>query len=200
MDKKIAYQIVNTNPVEKLAKALSDAGFKYVAMAFGDEKPLFSENWEGYVYETGEILAKNGLRCIQTHAPYYNLLISVEKRDDNMEKALMRSVEATKMLGAELCAVHPRSYIKDWEPRESAVDRERSLEENIASFLPLAELSEKRDVFLGIENLMIYSKAHPYFYSYLAEDHCELIDRLCHLGTYIFWHHFIDNQKDLWYT
>ena len=178
MDKKIAFQIVNTGSVEKVAKALSDGGFKYVAMAFGDEKPLLSDNWEKYVYETGNILSKNGLTCIQTHTPYYNLLISAEKRDENMELAIMRSIEATKLLGAEICAVHPRSFIKAGEPRETAVDRGKSLEENIISLSPLVELCEKHNVLLGIENLMKYPYEHPYFYSWIAEDHCEVIDKL----------------------
>lgn len=178
MNKKVAIQIRNSEPFLPMVEATVASGFKYVSMAFGDEKPLLESNWESYVQEIGDTFDKYGLKCIQTHSPYYNLLISAEKRDPDMELALMRSIEATKILNAEICAVHPRSVIIDGEPRETAVDRERSLEENIIAFTPLAEACEKYDVLLGIENLMKYPFAHPYFYSWIAEDHAELIDKM----------------------
>lgn len=178
MNKKVALQIRNTEPLEKMVKVMSESGFKYVAMAFSDEKPFLNTNWEKYVYDIGELFSKYGLNCIQTHAPYYNLLISAEKRDEDMETALLRTIKATKMLGAEICAVHPRSVIIDGESRETAVDRQRSLQENLIAFSPLTEQCEKDGVLLGIENLMKYPKLYPYFYSWIVEDHCELIDRL----------------------
>ena len=118
------------------------------------------------------------LKCVMTHAPYYNLLLSAERRIETMETALLRSIEATNILGAEICAVHPRSYIIDGEPRDTAVDRKKSLHENIISFQPLVKECEKFGVLLGIENLMRYPYAHPYFYSWIAEDQVELIDKL----------------------
>lgn len=178
MNPKVALQIRNTEPLEITVSAMAACGFKYVSMAFGDEKPLLDRNWEKYVSEIGELFSKYGLCCIQTHSPYYDLLISAEIRDENMEKALLRSVKATEMLGAEICAVHPRSVILPGKPRETAVDRQRSLEENIIAFTPLAEQCEKSNVLLGIENLMKYPYAHPYFYSWIADDHCELIDQM----------------------
>ena len=179
MDRKVALQLRNTEPLDMMAKAMADAGFKYVAMAFGDEKPMQSDDWEKHVYNAGDVFAKYGLKCIQTHAPYYDLMISAEERDENFETALCRSIEATRMLGAEICAVHPRSVIIDKRPVEYIVDRERSLEENIKSFKPLVELCEKNDVLLGIENLMTYPfVVMPDFYSCIAEDHCAMIDAL----------------------
>ena len=177
MDKKVALQIRSYEPWKETAKAMSEVGFQYVSMVFGEEKML-GDDWKKNVDEMGETFAKYNLKCIQTHAPYYDLLISAERRDADMEKMLLRSMEATKMLGAEICAVHPRSYIIDGAPRETAVDREKSLEENLISFRPLAEECEKQGVLLGVENLMRYPFAHPYFYSWIAEDHAELIDKL----------------------
>lgn len=178
MNPKVALQLRNCEPLELGVQAMAQAGFRYVSMAFGDEKPLLEPNWEKYVWEIGELFAKHGLTCIQTHAPYYDLLISAEKRDPAMETALLRTIDATKMLGAEICAVHPRSVIRAGQPRETAVDRERSLKENVIAFTPLAQRCEQLDVLLGIENLMKYPHDYPYFYSWLAEDHCALIDAL----------------------
>lgn len=178
MNKKVAIQLQHDDRWREMIKIAGESGFKFVAMGFGSSKCFHSDGWKGEVERICDELEKNGLKCVQTHAPYYDLLLSAEKRDEDMEKALKRSMEATKMLGSDICAVHPRSYIIDGAPRETAVDRKRSLEENLASFRPLAEECEKHGVLLGIENLMRYPFAHPWFYSWIAADHAELIDEL----------------------
>ena len=178
MDRKIALQVRNYEPWQDTVRAMAKYGFRYVSMGFGDEKPLLCDDWRDYVCDIQRTLDSYGIRCVMTHAPYYNLLISAEVRDPDMETALLRSIEATRMLGAEICAVHPRSVIIPGVPREDACDRARSLEENLISFRPLVRACEEHGVRLGIENLMRYPHEHPYFYSYLAADHCELIDRL----------------------
>lgn len=177
MDKKVALQIRSYEPWKETAKYMSEIGFKYVAIVLGEEI-MKTDEWKQHVEDMNETFKKYGLKCVQTHAPYYDLLLSAEKRDENKEKALLRCMEATKMLGAEICAVHPRSYLIEGEPRETAVDRVRSLEENLIAFRPLVEECEKHGVMLGVENLMRYPFAHPYFYSWIAEDHAELIDKL----------------------
>ena len=177
-NRKVALQIRNQEPWQDTARAMAKYGFRYVSMAFGDEKPLLRDDWREYVENIKRTLEDMGLRCVMTHAPYYHLLISAECRDPDMELALLRTVEATKILEAEICAVHPRSYITAGAPRESACDRARSLEENLIAFRPLVAACETHGVKLGIENLMRYPYEHPYFYSYIVEDQCELIDRL----------------------
>ena len=177
MDKKVALQLRSMEPWKETAKIMSDVGFKYVSMGLGEDT-MNGEDWKKNIDYIRETFEKYGLKCIQTHTPYYSLLSSAEKRDADMEKMLLRCMEATKMLGAEIAAVHPRSYLIDGEPRETAVDRECSLEENLISFRPLAEACEKHGVLLGIENLMRYPFEHPYFYSWIVEDHVELIDKL----------------------
>lgn len=83
-----------------------------------------------------------------------------------------------KILGAEICAVHPRSFLIPGVPPVESCDRERSFEENLISFKPLVEACERFGVKLGIENLMKYpNPGLPPFYSYLV-DHIKLIDSL----------------------
>lgn len=177
MDRKVALQIQGSGPWRQTAKIMADVGFRHVAIVT-NEALLCRDDWKDEIAGMGELFAEYGLTCIQTHAPYYNLLLSAEVREERLETALLRSIEAAKMLGAELCAVHPRSVITPNEPRETAVDRARSLEENLIAFRPLIEECEKQNVLLGIENLMKYPDAFPYFYSWIAEDHAELIDKL----------------------
>lgn len=178
MDKKVALQLSNTLPLEDYAKAMADAGFKYYAISFNDYKPLVQDDYLDYINNIKKIFLDCGLKCVQTHAPYYNLLVGAEVRDIDIEKAIFRSIEATKILGGEVLAVHPRSFIIENQPRETAVDREKSLKENVISFKPLALECEKQGVLLGIENLMKYPNEYPYFYSWMIEDHIELINAL----------------------
>lgn len=175
MNKKVALQIRCYEPWKETALAMQKCGFQYVSMVF-DESFLSADNWKENVMDIDAFFKQCNLKCVMTHAPYYDLLLSAEKRIDDTEVALYRSIEATKILGAEICAVHPRSCIIDGAPREIAVDRDKSLKENIISFQPLVEACEKFNVLLGIENLMRYPFAHPYFYSWIAEDHAKLID------------------------
>ena len=177
MNKKVALQIRCYEPWRETSLAMQKCGFQYVSMVL-DENFLNQEDWKEQVQEIDEFFKKCNLTCVMTHAPYYSLLLSAEHRIERMETALLRCIEATKILGAEICAVHPRSYIIDGAPRETAVNREKSLQENIISFKPLVAECEKWDVLLGIENLMRYPNAHPYFYSWIAEDQVELIDKL----------------------
>lgn len=178
MNRKIALQLRNFEPWEDTARAMAKYGFCYASMGFGDKAPLLRDDWRDYLEHIKEVLASYGIRCVMTHAPYYPLLISAQQRDPDMELSLLRAVEATRILGAEICAVHPRSYLIEGAPRESACDRARSLEENLISFRPLVKACEEHGVTLGIENLMRYPYEHPHFYSCIAEDHAELIDRL----------------------
>lgn len=179
MDRKVAIQLRNNEPWEKMSKMMSEAGFKYVAMSFGDDEGnLLKEDWKDYVYKMKSVFDKNDLKCVMTHAPYYPLLISAEERDEKLELTMLRTIEATKILDADICAVHPRSFIDKNLPERESVDRERSLIENIKSFKPLVQECEKFGVKLGIENLMKYPNAYPPFYSYIVDDQIELIEKL----------------------
>ena len=45
MDKKVALQLRNDEPWREMAGMVARAGFKYVAMSFGNERPLLDDNW-----------------------------------------------------------------------------------------------------------------------------------------------------------
>ena len=176
MDKKVAIQLQHDDRWREMIKIAGESGFKFVSMGFGSSKCFHSDGWKVEVEKIREELEKNGLKCVQTHAPYYDLLLSAEKRDEDMEKALKRSMEATKILGADICAVHPRSYIIDGAPRETVVDKKRSLEENQSSISETLNSAIKNGVLLGIENLPEFPGLPIPFYSCNPEDHVELID------------------------
>jgi sugar phosphate isomerase/epimerase len=95
-----------------------------------------------------------------------------------MEEGLLRSIEATKMLGGEICATHPRSFFINGELTHNSVDEKQSLRVNLENYKPLVEAAEKYGVLLGVENLMRYSSWRVPFYSFQVKDQIELIDKL----------------------
>lgn len=178
MDRKIALQIHANEHFEKVATLAAECGFKYVSMAFGEIESLSGENWKDYVLYIKNFLHSLGLKTVMTHAPYYSLIISAEILDPIMEEGLLRAIEATKMLGAEVCATHARSYFVNGELTDSSVDERESLRVNLENYRPLVEAAEKHGVLVGVENLMRYSSWRVPFYSYQVKDQIELIDKL----------------------
>ena len=91
-------------------------GFQYVSMGFGSSKCFHHDDWAEETVKIKTALDALGLRCVMTHAPYYDLRISADFLDDAMETALLRCVKATSMLGGEIMAIHPRGYYRDEGP------------------------------------------------------------------------------------
>lgn len=173
MEKKIAVQIQHDANWKDMLRITAESGFKCVAMGFGSSKVFEREDWEKEISSVGDELAKNGLKCVMTHSPYYDLHCSAEKTDERMEKALLRSMKGTAMLGAELTAVHPRSFLIG-----KKVHRKKSLEYNLKSFSRLGEEIGKYGAVLGIENMPHFPGLSIPFYSCEVSDHIELVDRL----------------------
>ena len=182
MEKKIAIQIQHDAHWREMLQITAESGFKFVSMGFGSSKVFHKDGWEKEMDEIGNELAKNGLRCVMTHTPYYDLLISAEKIDEVMERALLRCMTATGMLGGEISAVHPRSFLDG-----QAVDGKKSLAYNLKSFSVLAEEIGKYGAKLGVENLPQFPGLPIPFYSCKTEDHIELIDKLDSENTCAVW-------------
>lgn len=179
--KKIAIQLIYGTHWRELIDATAEAGFSYVAIAFGEPDVFQKDDWRDRVREVRDALDSRGLRTIMTHAPYYDLFITAETLDPAMERGLFRAIEATEILGAPLCAVHPRTAFFGGEAHgdlKACVDVKKSLECNAANLAPLVKEAEKRGVLLGIENLMQYPNCPIPFYSCNDTDHIELIEKL----------------------
>ena len=173
MDKKVAWQIHYNSRFFEILKIAAEVGFKYVAVGFGDQKIFQEDDWEEKVLEIKKALDENGVKCIQTHAPYYDLRISAEITDEKFELALVRCIKATKMLGAQICAVHPRGYYEGGVGKEIV---EESFKWNKINFEPMVREAEKCGCMVGIENLPIFPGWDKSFYSCFPEEHARLID------------------------
>ncbi|MBQ1272424.1 MAG: sugar phosphate isomerase/epimerase [Clostridia bacterium] len=90
-------------------KLIRDAGFDGVDYSFDslpDDHPLFGENSVEYAREIREYMDRIGLVCVQAHAPF-----SVEYQDPFDASffpyhAILKSMEAAAILGAEAIVVH----------------------------------------------------------------------------------------------
>lgn len=166
MDQKVAIQIQHDENCYEMLKIAAESGFVYVSLGFGSSKCFHSEEWEKEIEKLKAALAENHLKCIMTHAPYYDLRISAEILDADMEAALLRCVKATSLLGAGIMALHPRT----------CDDYEKSYDCNIKSILPLVREAESCGCMVGIENLPIFPGWDKKFYSCFVEEQCELVD------------------------
>ena len=155
---------------------------------------LTQNNYQKEIDVIASELEKNNLKCIMTHTPYYDLRISAEIIDENMEKALLRCMKATTYLGAKISAIHPRSvflgnspYDESVLPYEESVDTKKSFELNYKYMLPLAEEIAKGGGMLGVENLMQYPRWKVPFYSCNTKDHVRLVDSLKDFNACAIW-------------
>lgn len=168
---KYAIQIGYNDIFETALKNAHNAGFEYVAIDFGSNDCFFHDTWENDVKRVDKLLRKYSLECIQTHMPFYDLLLSAEITDKATDTALLRSIEAGGMLGAEWNVCHPRSAINDnYSPRKSMEYAKRDMES-------LAEKAAVCKSGLAIENIPVFPDVSKMrFFTSDYEDLCEISD------------------------
>ena len=168
---KKAIQIQHDERFEYSLKCAKNAGFKYISMGFGSSKCFHNSDWEKEIIRVDKLLKENSLECIQTHLPYYDLRISSEILDEAMDTAMLRCIEAGRMLGAEWNAYHPRTAVNEnYSPR-------KSMELAKTAIVPLTEKANECKSGLALENLPIWPTwAQGRFFSADYEDLCELCD------------------------
>lgn len=167
IDNKIAFQVRYQKGYEKALNLLKEQGFKYVAIAFGDLDYLLEGDFNKKIALLSTQLKELNLKCVFTHSPYYDLLISAENFDEKMDKGQRLSIKATKLLGADIIAFHPRSYI-----RNGVVDNEKSLQQNKKDLIRLVEYANSLGVKIALENLCTFSDHEEKFY---PQTSCDLI-------------------------
>ncbi len=168
-----ALQIQHNEIMEKMFSYAKEAGFSYISLGFGSSKLFHSDDWKEEILKIKKKLDEFGLSCIQTHLPYYNLLISAEEKDEAMEEAIKHCIKATGMLGAKYTAFHPRSSV-NYDC--SAIRSFKENKKDIESYIPVAKES---GVIIALENLPIFPGIPKHrFYSWHYDDLCFLADSL----------------------
>lgn len=165
-----AMQIQYDKTFERALSAARNAGYKYVSVGFGNNiAELQDDAFDKTVAELIEKTKQYGLCCIQTHLPYYSLVVSSDNVDERMETAIKNCIRLSGKIGAKWCVMHPRSG-KDFDKKQSFEDNVR----DISNYLPKAEES---GVMLAIENLPVFPGwPTGYHYSSDYKDLCTLHD------------------------
>ncbi len=168
---KLALQVQYDANIEHALKCAAKAGYQYISMGFGSSKCFHHACWEQDVLRMERLLKENGLQCVQTHFPYYDLRISSEVIDEAMETAQMRCVIAGSMLGAQWNVYHCRTAVNfNYSPRISIQHAKHSLEK-------LLVCAEQNNTGIAIENLPLFPEI--YWMRFLGsdvEDLCQICD------------------------
>lgn len=166
---KLAVQVQYDENVEQVLQSVSKSGYRYVSMGFGSSDCFHHNGWEQDVLRIERLLQKNGLCCIQTHLPCYDLRVSSEMIDDAMENAQLRCVIAAGKLGAEWSAYHGRTAVNaNYSPRLSLQHTEKALEKLVAA-------AQEHHTGVAIENIPLFPEL--YWMRFLGSD----VEDLCQI-------------------
>ena len=170
MDKAI--QIAYNEFFEKKCIIAAKAGFRHISVNFNDTTDRSPENWAVAPENILRIMEENGLTCVQTHLPYYDLRISAELLDDEMEDAMKNSIEVSGKIGAPWCVYHPRSAVNDGFSSVKALEINKEV---ISKYLDWAIQAETG---IALENLPVFPGIIPVmpFYASDYDDLCVLHD------------------------
>lgn len=172
-DKMIkSIQISYDEMFEKKCRIAAETGFSVISANFNESKNISDEAWEKAPDHINGILDKYGLKCIQSHLPYYELTISAEELDDHMEKAMRNSIKTSGAIGVQWCVYHPRTAIND------GYSSKKALEINYDVISKYLDWAVKADTKIALENLPTFAGIIPImpFYTSNYYDLCELTD------------------------
>ena len=124
------------------------AGWTNVSIAYQtlEFEALSGEGWSGYIDSIGEELERRGMRCVQTHLPYYDLLRDSGDSDAATDRVLERGIILASRLGAKWGAFHCRTAVKSG-------DNEQSFRDNLALLRRLLPVAREYGVGIAVENL-----------------------------------------------
>jgi len=169
---KKSIQLAFNEHFEKKCRFTSEAGFSYIAVNFTEFLDKTEDDWKRETENIGLILEKYNLACIQSHPYYYDLRISSELLEDKYEFAIKQAITASGKLGAEWCAIHPRSSVS------TGFKTSQSLKDNQKVFYEYLELAHKYNTGIAAENLPIFGGINMimHFYVHCYEDIANLVD------------------------
>lgn len=167
-----AIQIAFDDRFESLCAYAAEAGFRAISVNFNDMPDRSKDVFAAASERILRTLEKNGLSCVQSHLPYYDLTLSAEITDEAMETAILSSLRVAGEVGIPWNVYHPRSAVSQ------GFSITKSREENIKRVSGYLEAALKYHTGIALENLPIFSGWLPIkpFYPYTYLDLCELVD------------------------
>lgn len=132
---------------EEALISIKKAGFDAYDCSFCDcdsTYPIYQDDYIEHYKKLRKFADELGLVCNQTHSPFPTYRVGNEEYNEHIKMMLIRSIEVTKILGAEICIVHPWN---DFSPEQNAE----------LVYLPLVETLKKHGVKAAVENMWNFS-------------------------------------------
>ena len=156
------------------AKAIADAGFRYIDYSFQYDydrrSGLQAGDWRPYADKLLKLADERGLQFVQAHAPMGSPLVKNGQYESFMQLT-KQSIEAAAYLGIPNIVVHS-GYVKD-------MSKEETFKKNVLFYEELLRVAEKCNITVLTENFnkMVFP---DYYWIDSAEAELELVERVNH--------------------
>ncbi len=181
--------VTSTYPVgkrfgdEKAIELLADAGFDaldYSAFHMKDnDSPLCQNDYKDYAMYLKNIALNKGVSFVQAHAPMPLSNCDKEYIDD-FKKRIIKSMEATSIMGAQIIVVHPLHYLEYEDNKYKLYDI------NMDFYRELIPYAEKFNIKIACENMFqVNSKGM-------------VVDSVC--ASHEEFNKYIDDISNPWFT
>lgn len=132
---------------EQAIVSIKEAGFDSYDCSFCDQDstyPIYQDDYIEHYTKLRKFADSIGISCNQTHSPFPTYRVGDDEYNQNIRKMIIRTIEVTKILGAEICIVHPWN---DFTPEQNAE----------LVYLPLVDVLKKHGVKVAVENMWNFS-------------------------------------------
>ncbi len=155
-------------------EACVKAGYKVLDMNFASYSrgglPMTQPSWESWLKETKEFADSLGVEWTQGHA-HYNLRSLTGLQSEWDDELIRRSIIGAGIMGVKWLVIHPISINDDiW------YSHQKSLQANVDAYARYAELAQKHNVGICLENMFQGSEVRRF--ASTVEELLELYERL----------------------
>lgn len=173
----------NERSVEILAKAGYDAYDMTFMNSVKDTDPLLSENFREEAAALRKYADSLGIVCNQAHAPFPTS-VGDEVKDEEIFKTVVRSMEASAILGAKIIVVHPKQHLN------YRTNADKLQELNREFYARLIPYCEKFGIKVGVENMWQRNPVGPdNAKKSIVDSTCSRVEEFCR---------YVDLQNSEW--
>ncbi len=163
---------------EAAVRILASAGYDCIDWSFFPMRnsvgPWCEENWREHAHQLRALQDELGITANQAHAPFPTCL-GEEPFDTTIHKWILRSMEASAILGVRNIVVHPIHHIP------YAKNRQRLHEQNLELYRSLIPYCESYGIRVCAENMWQYDNKRGYIVDSVCsrpEEFCGLLDEI----------------------
>lgn len=157
---------------EESIRMIAEAGFESYDMTFDcmeeEVNPFRKEDWKEAAYRIRAYADSLNLPCTQSHATF-PVAVGNETDEETFQQ-VVRNLEISSILGAEIVVVHPIHYLNH------ALHAAENKELNMAFYRRLEPYCEKFNVKVALENMFQHS---PYDYNVRVGSTCARVEEFC---------------------